>query len=792
MTVLVTGGAGYIGTHTLVELLEASIDVVVVDNYINSKPEALNRVKGITGKAFTFYEVDLLDERSLEQVFKNHDIEAVIHFAGLKAVGESVALPLTYYQNNITARSTVGLSANGGNLEFYQNRVHSSSNQAIVTAINTGGFIAGNQLTGVGNYDGMQVINSNGLHILYNALYTTASNSALHINGNGVANIQRNIFQNGGTGYALYAQGVNRDMLTLNENLYYNMSEPFAQWDATILDDFTGWKAISLKDQKSANLNPEFLSPSELRLTRYNASLALNEPINMNLTSAQREIYEGVDYFGKPRGENSTWYMGIDQIKPQIFVETHPASVAACIGEKEHYLLVSSIVSLSAEPNYQWYFDGVEIPGAIYPILYLDDLGLGNGTEFFLNGVYSVKIGAEGGADPVWANEAAVYVIGETEIIRQPEHVEAQQGEIVVLSVGAHARFLPPNYEFDYQWYRYDSDNDRVTALANNDIYAGVHTDILSVNVANDDIYAEGNSYFFVEVYGQCGMARSINVHIVKEANYGLVLTAQPESADACENDLVILQVGAEPVDMTTSLSYQWYKDGSMLEDAEGIMGTNTEALVLTDIKTTAQGVYHVVVTDDQGGNTERSKDAYVTVSTAPELIRDIQNVTVNEGTRLTYTVQVTGQNLTFTWYHNDELLLETDDDTINIQNMDESKAGVYRCVVSNECGEVETSATVSVTSGGQVSVLEAIEFNEVSPNPASTELNVRYSANQVGSVELKVRDLSGREVMGLNQSAQLGMNNVRLDVSNLSNGVYIIELSMGTFTQTNKIVISK
>ncbi|MDF1616631.1 UDP-glucose 4-epimerase GalE [Petrocella sp. FN5] len=102
MAVLVTGGAGYIGSHTIVELLEASIDVVVVDNYINSKPEALNRVQAITGKDLTFYEVDILDEKSMEQVFENHEIEAVIHFAGLKAVGESVALPLSYYHNNIT------------------------------------------------------------------------------------------------------------------------------------------------------------------------------------------------------------------------------------------------------------------------------------------------------------------------------------------------------------------------------------------------------------------------------------------------------------------------------------------------------------------------------------------------------------------------------------------------------------------------------------------------------------------------------------------------------------------
>jgi UDP-glucose 4-epimerase len=102
MTVMVTGGAGYIGSHTLVELLEASIDVVVVDNYSNSKPEALGRVKRITGKDVTFYEVDLLDEMGMEAVFKKHDIEAVIHCAGLKAVGESVALPLNYYHNNIT------------------------------------------------------------------------------------------------------------------------------------------------------------------------------------------------------------------------------------------------------------------------------------------------------------------------------------------------------------------------------------------------------------------------------------------------------------------------------------------------------------------------------------------------------------------------------------------------------------------------------------------------------------------------------------------------------------------
>ncbi len=102
MSILVTGGAGYIGSHTCVELLENGYDIVVLDNFLNSKPESLARVKKITGKDFKFYEADLLDRDAVERIFDENDIEAVIHFAGLKAVGESVKKPLWYYHNNIT------------------------------------------------------------------------------------------------------------------------------------------------------------------------------------------------------------------------------------------------------------------------------------------------------------------------------------------------------------------------------------------------------------------------------------------------------------------------------------------------------------------------------------------------------------------------------------------------------------------------------------------------------------------------------------------------------------------
>jgi len=102
MTVLVTGGAGYIGTHTIVELLNINQNVVVLDNLSNSSEEALRRVESITGKTVTFYQGDVLDSVCLDNIFEKHDIDSVIHFAGLKAVGESVAKPLKYYQNNVT------------------------------------------------------------------------------------------------------------------------------------------------------------------------------------------------------------------------------------------------------------------------------------------------------------------------------------------------------------------------------------------------------------------------------------------------------------------------------------------------------------------------------------------------------------------------------------------------------------------------------------------------------------------------------------------------------------------
>lgn len=103
MKILVTGGAGYIGSHTCVELLNAGYDVVVVDNLYNASEKSLERVKQITGKDLTFYRVDITDEQKMNDVFdQEKDIACVIHFAGLKAVGESVQKPLEYYQNNIT------------------------------------------------------------------------------------------------------------------------------------------------------------------------------------------------------------------------------------------------------------------------------------------------------------------------------------------------------------------------------------------------------------------------------------------------------------------------------------------------------------------------------------------------------------------------------------------------------------------------------------------------------------------------------------------------------------------
>ena len=106
-TVLVTGGMGFIGSHTVIALSENGYDVVIADNLVNSKREVLNRLYEITGKKFKFYNVDCCDKEALNKVFEENDIDSVIHFAGLKAVGESVKIPLEYYSNNINSMLTV-------------------------------------------------------------------------------------------------------------------------------------------------------------------------------------------------------------------------------------------------------------------------------------------------------------------------------------------------------------------------------------------------------------------------------------------------------------------------------------------------------------------------------------------------------------------------------------------------------------------------------------------------------------------------------------------------------------
>lgn len=107
MSILITGGAGYIGSHTVVELLSNNEDIIIVDNFSNSNKVSLDRIKQITNNEFKFYEVDCTDEKELEKVFKENDIESIIHFAAYKAVGESVSEPLKYYTNNINSTLNV-------------------------------------------------------------------------------------------------------------------------------------------------------------------------------------------------------------------------------------------------------------------------------------------------------------------------------------------------------------------------------------------------------------------------------------------------------------------------------------------------------------------------------------------------------------------------------------------------------------------------------------------------------------------------------------------------------------
>ena len=130
MKILVTGGTGYIGSHTCVELLQKGYEVVVFDNLFNSKIEVVDKIESITGKKIKFYKADMLDKESMRPVFEENKLDAVIHFAGLKAVGESVAKPLWYYQNNITGTLNLCELMNEYYIQFFCHRIWVPRNSA--------------------------------------------------------------------------------------------------------------------------------------------------------------------------------------------------------------------------------------------------------------------------------------------------------------------------------------------------------------------------------------------------------------------------------------------------------------------------------------------------------------------------------------------------------------------------------------------------------------------------------------------------------------------------------------
>ena len=160
--ILVTGGLGYIGSHTVVELLSKGYEVVVVDNLSNSKLSVIDRVEYISGKTFTFYEIDLLYEKSLSEVFDKHDFDSVIHFAGLKAVGESVSNPLMYYHVNI--QSSLNLLK-----VMQEHRVYNivlSSSATVYGMNNTVPFVESMALSATNPYGSTKIMLENILHDL--------------------------------------------------------------------------------------------------------------------------------------------------------------------------------------------------------------------------------------------------------------------------------------------------------------------------------------------------------------------------------------------------------------------------------------------------------------------------------------------------------------------------------------------------------------------------------------------------------------------------------------------------
>ena len=706
-------------------------------------------------------------------------------------------------ENSITNNNVDGIHLENSTAEILKNKVNISGGYTGINLVESNAAVGNNMVGGTDCYafgisnsgggggygiketkrhgDGTLDLSINGMNIYYNSFVANSNTPAVLMNNNGKLTLMRNMFYNSGTGLAMQLNSNNLSVITSDENNIFTMGGTLANLNGKAIANLVAWQQNTGFDNGSVNQRAYFMSPTDFRLTRYNPEFENGYALG---------IGEVEDHDKKGQARVLNFYPGADEIVTAITISENPEGFVECEKAEGMSMTVKASVDFGANILFQWRKNGVDISGEIEPIMFFDPL------EYDMSARYSCLIRATGGAESQITEEAVVYVLRETKILKQPKNAYADLGGVARFeaeAIDVHGQGdLDPLNTLEYQWYAVTTKGDTIK-LVNSEAIAGAKSNHLTINYI---VQADMDKAYFVKVTGRCGVDNS-NLVYIKEMPK-IVINNQPADIEECANKDANFHVAASISEQGVKLSYQWYKDGAELLDGGNISGAMTENLNITGVTVMDAGNYVCEVTAGIDGLKVTSDAAALIVHSGPELTLQPIGGDVEEDETITLTVAADGfGNVSYQWYKDGVELDGETNATYSKENALVDDAGEYSCLVKDDCGELMSDVAVIVITNGGISevsdnVLNGYELQSNTPNPFSVMTSINFVAPLSGKVQIQVSDVYGREIAAINADAKAGLNRIEFNAGNLSSGVYFYTLISGGTRLTRQMVIVK
>jgi hypothetical protein len=642
---------------------------------------------------------------------------------------------------------------------------------------------AGNNILMGSNMLALDVDNSPALSVVYNTGSVEFNNNPVARVTGASANIMRNIFVNKGNGTAIQAASG----LTIDQNIMFSQGSILANINGVDYADMASIKSAGNMLNSSA-VNVEFFSPSDPHLKVYNAALLFNNPL-FTAANPNGMYIESKDFDGETR---KSYYAGIDEINLTIAIERQTEGFTDCIGTTTNYLTVSSAIGYNAPMTYQWELDGVAISGATEPILYFKNL------RHSQAGVYKCLVNGPGKTLPVYSRPVAVYVARPTDITVEPEPARIVINETGALTFSAHVNgknieSAIANDEVKVQWFKYvDEAND--LPLVDNNWISGSKSNYLTFrNFRRSDA-----GEYYATIDGLCGQVKTAKV-IVTEKNDDITIVVQPENINLCETKDAIFSVDAT-TQSPNELQYQWYKDNvKLVDNMPNIEGTTSKHLVVYGITSANAGKYYAIVSLKGTEISKQSNEVALKVLDKPVITKQPLDVTVQIGKQIVIDVVATGENLTYSWYKDDELLVKSTNPSFIINSAKIDDAGEYYAFIENDCAKIlSNTITVSVTT----TTTDVVEVSKngyslttALPNPVSGNSVITFAVPTESYVKVTLTDATGasRVIMTEGNFGE-GTHTINVDANklNLVSGTYFYFLESNGVRLSQKMVVIK